>query len=377
MRNRLRFLITGGCGFIGAHAASRWSSNHDVLALDNLSRLGSECNLRWLRANDAVDFRRVDVRDAEEMAAIVRTFSPDVVLHLAAQVAVTTSVTDPGVDFAVNALGTFNILEAVRRHAPEAIFIYSSTNKVYGGMEQVGVHLRDGRYSYTGLEFGVDESQPLDFHSPYGCSKGAGDQYVRDFARIYGLPTVVVRQSCVYGTRQFGMEDQGWIAWFAIRAVLGKPVTIFGDGRQVRDVLWIDDLLDAYERVIDRIEVVRGRVFNLGGGPDFTLSLLELLDLLRAQRRAPVEHVFADWRPGDQRVFVSDIRRACTDLDWQPRVSPADGVDRLVDWVEKNRGLFDSARPEMEKTRRNGTRRREGDHAESDLAHPLERVGTL
>ena len=194
------------------------------------------------------------------------------VLHLAAQVAVTTSIADPAFDFAVNAQGTFNVLEAVRRHAPEAVVLYASTNKVYGGMEQVGVVLRDGRYAYTELPEGVNENQLLDFHSPYGCSKGTGDQYVRDYARVYGLRTVVFRQSCIYGTRQFGMEDQGWVAWFAIRAVQGRPVTIFGDGRQVRDVLWVGDLLDAYELAISGIEEVRGRVYNLGGGPDFTLS---------------------------------------------------------------------------------------------------------
>jgi CDP-paratose 2-epimerase len=347
MRDGTRILVTGGCGFIGTHAVNRWlSAGHEVLALDNLSRVGSDCNLDWLRARYALAFRRIDIRDAEEVAAAVRGFRPAVVLHLAAQVAVTTSVTDPGVDFAINAQGTFNVLEAVRREAPEAVVLYSSTNKVYGGMEEVGVVLRDGQYAYADRPHGVDEAQPLDFHSPYGCSKGAGDQYVRDYARIYGLRTVVLRQSCIYGTRQFGMEDQGWIAWFTIRTVQGRPVTIYGDGRQVRDVLWIDDLLDAYERAIDRIEKVRGRVYNLGGGPDYTLSLLELLDLLRAQSGAPVPHGFADWRPGDQRVFVSDVRRAAAELGWQPRVTPAEGVCRLYQWVQDHRDLFDdSGRP--------------------------------
>jgi CDP-paratose 2-epimerase len=342
MRDGMKILITGGCGFIGTHAVNRWSAGgHEVLALDNLSRLGSDCNLGWLRARFALAFRRIDIRDAEEVAAAVRGFRPDVVLHLAAQVAVTTSVTDPGVDFAVNAQGTFNVLEAVRRHAPEAVLIYSSTNKVYGGMEEVGVVMRDGQYAYADRPHGVDEAQPLDFHSPYGCSKGAGDQYVRDYARIYGLRTVVLRQSCIYGTRQFGMEDQGWIAWFTIRTVQGRPVTIFGDGRQVRDVLWVDDLLDAYERAMERIDQVRGRVYNLGGGPDFTLSLLELLDLLRAQSGVPVPHSFADWRPGDQRVFVADIRRAAAELGWRPSVTPGEGVGRLYQWVQENRDLFE------------------------------------
>jgi CDP-paratose 2-epimerase len=323
--------------------------HHDVLAVDNLSRPGAACNLDWLRAQHPLDFRRIDIRDAEEVDDVVRAFCPDVVLHLAAQVAVTTSVTDPGLDFGVNARGTFNVLEAVRRRAPDAIVLYSSTNKVYGGMEHVGVVLRDGRYAYDDRPMGVDEDQALDFHSPYGCSKGAGDQYVRDYARIYGLRTVVLRQSCIYGTRQWGMEDQGWIAWFSIRAVQGRPVTIYGDGRQVRDVLWIDDLLDAYELAINSIDDVRGRVYNLGGGPGFTLSLQELLELLKTCSGQPVEHSHADWRPGDQRVFISDVRRAREELGWQPRVAPAVGVQRLHDWVVANRDLFDrSGKPRTE-----------------------------
>ena len=316
--------------------------HHKVLALDNLSRPGSECNLEWLWAQFPLAFRRVDIRDGEEVATTVRLFRPDVVLHLAAQVAVTTSVADPAVDFAVNAQGTFNMLEAVRRHAPDAVVLYSSTNKVYGAMEEAGVVLRDGRYAYADLPQGVNESQPLDFHSPYGCSKGTGDQYVRDYARIYGLRTVVFRQSCIYGTRQFGMEDQGWVAWFTIRAVQGRPVTIFGDGRQVRDVLWVDDLLDAYELAICGIDEVRGRVFNLGGGPGFTMSLLELLELLKEQGGQAVEHSFTNWRPGDQRAFIADIRRAKEELGWQPRVAPAEGVSRLYKWVLQNRELFDT-----------------------------------
>jgi CDP-paratose 2-epimerase len=353
MRDSLRILVTGGCGFIGTHAVHRWAARHEVLALDNLSRPGAACNLDWLRARHSLAFRRIDIRDAEEVTMAVRSFRPDVVVHLAGQVAVTTSVTDPGVDFAINAQGTFNVLEAVRRHAADSVMLYSSTNKVYGSMEDVGVVLRDGRYTYADHEFGVDEDQPLDFHSPYGCSKGAGDQYVRDYARIYGLRTVVLRQSCIYGTRQFGMEDQGWVAWFTIRAVQGQPVTVFGDGRQVRDVLWVDDLIDAYERAIARIETARGRVYNLGGGPDYAMSLLELLDLLRAQGGAPVRHDFADWRPGDQRVFVADIRRAQAELGWHPQVTPAEGVSRLYEWVEQNRHLFDgTGRPRVEELAR-------------------------
>lgn len=342
MLGKMKILVTGGCGFIGTHAVNRWAGACEVMTLDNLSRIGSDCNLEWLRSRGfPLEHRRTDIRNSEELAEAVRQFQPDVVLHLAAQVAVTTSVTDPTLDFGINALGTFNVLEAVRQHAAKAALLYSSTNKVYGGMEEVGVELRNGRYSYANLDQGVSESQPLDFHSPYGCSKGCGDQYVRDYSRIYGLRTVVLRQSCIYGTRQFGMEDQGWVAWFTIRAAQGRPVTIYGDGRQVRDVLWIDDLLSAYERVIERIDQVRGRIFNIGGGPNFVMSLLGLLELLK-QRGAPLQHSFADWRPGDQRVFVADIRRAQAELGWQPQVSPAEGVAKLHAWVEENRNLFDA-----------------------------------
>ena len=214
-------------------------------------------------------------------ALLARHADADAVLHLAGQVAVTTSVADPRADFEINALGTFNVLEAVRTAAGgRPAVLYSSTNKVYGNLEHVRVVERDGRYAYEDRPVGVDEAEPLDFHSPYGCSKGAGDQYVRDYARIYGLKTVVFRQSCIYGTRQFGIEDQGWIAWFCVAAMTGQPFTIFGDGKQIRDTLWVGDLVDAYERALERIDAVSGEVFNVGGGPANTLSLHELVAML-------------------------------------------------------------------------------------------------
>jgi CDP-paratose 2-epimerase len=338
----MRILITGGAGFIGCHAARRFSPGHNVTVLDNLSRPGSRANLKWLQENDRVHFIEADVRRAEAMVKAVQETRPDAIIHLAAQVAVTTSVNDPRTDFEINALGTLNLLEAVRKHAPQAVLLYASTNKVYGGMEETGIVVRDGRYQYADLPRGVAENQPLDFHSPYGCSKGAADQYVRDYARIFGLKTIVFRQSCIFGTRQFGVEDQGWVAWFSIRSVLDKPVTIYGDGRQVRDVLWIDDLVDAYEAAILRSERLRGAVFNIGGGPDNQLSLLETLDHLERCEGRPLRHTFADWRPGDQKVFLADITWAQCDLDWKPRVSPEEGVKRLHAWVRQHRGLFES-----------------------------------
>jgi CDP-paratose 2-epimerase len=340
----LRILITGGAGFIGCNAAARFKrAGHDVTVVDNLSRAGSDANARWLTDELGIPVTRLDLREAEPIEAVVGRLQPDVVLHCAGQVAVTTSVTNPRRDFEDNALGTLNALEAVRKGSPRSIVLYTSTNKVYGGMEDVGVVLRDGRYQYADLPRGCDERRPLDFHSPYGCSKGAADQYVRDYGRIYGLRTVVFRQSCIYGYRQFGVEDQGWVAWFTIRAAFGAPVTIFGDGRQVRDVLFIDDLVDGFVAAIDRIDVSAGRIYNVGGGPQNQLSLLELVATLDALTGRKLKVSFADWRPGDQRVFVCDIAKARAELGWSPKVGSADGIAQLYRWVDSNRALFQAA----------------------------------
>lgn len=270
-----RYLITGGAGFIGSNYAARLiNQGHEVIIYDNLSRAGAVRNLEWLRTTFGEDAYRLivaDVRDTQRLIEAVR--GVDVVVHLAAQVAVTTSVTDPRSDFEINALGTFNVLEAARLSGKDPVVIYASTNKVYGGMENVAVVEGDTRWYYQDLPEGCPETQPLDFHSPYGCSKGCGDQYVRDYARIYGLPTVVMRQSCIYGPRQFGVEDQGWVAWFVIAALLKRRLTIYGDGKQVRDLLFIDDLLDAYDAAIERIDAVAGQIFNIGGGPQNSVSI--------------------------------------------------------------------------------------------------------
>jgi CDP-paratose 2-epimerase len=338
-----KWVITGGAGFIGCHASARLhGAGHHVVVVDNLSRRGADTNLAWLREQGVGDFIKADVSNADAMHAVLTKHADaDVVLHLASQVAVTTSVVDPRADFEANALGTFNVLEAVREAAKgrPAVF-YSSTNKVYGNLEHVRVVERNGRYAYEDRPYGVDESEPLDFHSPYGCSKGAGDQYVRDYARIYGLKTVTFRQSCIYGTRQFGIEDQGWIAWFCVAVTLGQPFTIFGDGKQIRDTLWVDDLIDAYLRAWERIDDVKGEVFNVGGGPNNTLSLRELVARLEEELGRKLSPSLADWRPGDQRVFVADIRKAERLLGWSPKVSTPEGVDRLLRWVRDNRNLF-------------------------------------
>jgi CDP-paratose 2-epimerase len=338
----MKWLITGGAGFIGCNAASRLARDgHAVVVVDDLSRRGSSMNLAWLKEQHLADFVEVDVRDASRLERLFRAHPDvDVVLHLAAQVAVTTSVTNPRRDFEINALGTFNVCEAVRQVAPHAILLNASTNKVYGGMDDVRVIERDGRYAYADLPHGVSELQPLDFHSPYGCSKGIGDQYVHDYARIYGLRTVTFRQSCIYGPRQFGVEDQGWVAWFTIAAVLGKPITIYGDGKQIRDLLWVDDLVDAYLAAVVNIERAAGSVYNLGGGPGNTLSLLELIAHLAASTGRPITPTFGPIRPGDQPVFVCDVRRAKTDLGWAPKIGVHTGVEQLLAWVQANTALI-------------------------------------
>jgi CDP-paratose 2-epimerase len=262
----------------------------------------------------------------------------EAIFHLAAQVAVTTSVTNPRDDFKINALGTFNVLEAARATGTNPVVIYSSTNKVYGGMEEAKVVEGPERYALADLPLGVAETWPLDFHSPYGCSKGTGDQYVRDYARIYGLPTVVFRQSAIYGERQFGVEDQGWLAHFAICATLGRPITIYGDGKQVRDMLYVGDLARAFERALDQIATVRGKVFNIGGGPGFTLTIWsEAGPLLEQLSGRKIDVRYGKWRPGDQRIYVSDIRKAERELGWKPEVAPKEGIARLWQWAQENK----------------------------------------
>lgn len=334
----MKILITGGAGFIGTHLVKHFSDRGDrVAVLDNLSRRGSELNLRWLEERiPGLEFIRGDVRDA---ATVVRAAQGrEAIFHLAAQVAVTTSVTNPREDFEINAIGTFNALEAARISQPNPIFIYTSTNKVYGGMEQAKVVEDPARYRLADLPLGVAEDWPLDFHSPYGCSKGAGDQYVRDYARIYGLRTVVFRQSAIYGERQFGVEDQGWLAHFVISATLGRPITIYGDGKQVRDMLYVGDLVRAFERAVEQIETVRGRVFNIGGGPGFTLTIWsETGPMLEHLSGRKLDVRYGKWRPGDQKIYVSDIRKAQRELGWKPEVEPKEGLARLWKWAQENR----------------------------------------
>ena len=337
------YLVTGGAGFIGSNYVQRLVQRGEkVTVYDNLSREGAQKNLGWLRktfGEDAFTVIAGDVRDASLIAEAAR--DADVIVHLAGQVAVTTSVNDPRDDFESNALGTFNVLEAARRSDRNPIFIYSSTNKVYGGMEDVELVEDVTRWRYKDLVNGCPESQPLDFHSPYGCSKGTGDQYVRDYSRIYGLRSVVFRQSCIYGPRQFGIEDQGWVAWFIIAALTDRPMTVYGDGKQVRDILYVEDLLNAYDAAVEKIDVAAGNVYNLGGGPENVMSVwAEFRPILERLLGDAIEVARGDWRPGDQRVFYADISKAKQELGWEPTIGVEAGIHKLFDWVKENKELF-------------------------------------
>jgi CDP-paratose 2-epimerase len=330
----VRVLVTGGCGFLGTNLAAALKARGDeVVVFDNLMRRGSERNRDWLEGLGGIELVRGDVREPDGLLAAAD--GCDAILHLAAQVAVTTSVVDPRTDFEVNALGTLNVLEAARASGRSPAVLFASTNKVYGGMEDLSIVEDGDRYAYADLPLGVPESRTLDFHSPYGCSKGSADQYVRDYSRIYGLPTAVFRMSCLYGPHQFGNEDQGWVAHFTISALRGDGVTIYGDGKQVRDVLYVDDAVDLYLRALDSGRQLDGMILNVGGGPENTLTLLELLDQLGRMIGRPVERQFGDWRPGDQRVYVSDIREARRTLGWTPTQGVEEGVARLADWVSR------------------------------------------
>ncbi len=346
----MRVMVIGGAGFIGCNTARRFLQRGDrVLIVDNLARRGSRANLEWLRGQGDVDFTQCDIRDYGQLTEVFANYrNVDVVVHLAAQVAVTTSVEEPREDFDINALGTFNVLEAVRNGTSDPLLIFASTNKVYGGMEDIKIvpaegavaDEKEGRYTYRDLPGGIPENRLLDFHSPYGCSKGAADQYVRDYARIYGIRSVVFRQSCIYGPRQFGIEDQGWVAWFTISAAVNRKLNIYGDGKQVRDMLHVDDLIAAYFAAIERSEEMNGRIFNIGGGPANTRSILGLVHFLERHlgRELPVE--FYDWRPGDQPVYISDITKAKRELGWEPKIDPEKGVAQLLEWVQANQSLI-------------------------------------
>ncbi|GAB7027043.1 GDP-mannose 4,6-dehydratase [Geotalea toluenoxydans] len=336
----MKLLITGGCGFLGSNlAAHAIGRGDDLVVFDSLYRAGSVDNLAWLKGQGRFRHVHGDIRNVNDITRLIREFCPDAVFHLAGQVAMTTSIANPRMDFEVNVMGSHNLLEAVRLYCPEAAVLYSSTNKVYGDLEQYGYEETPTRYVCTDRPRGFDETTPLEFHSPYGCSKGAADQYMLDYARIFGLNTVVFRHSSMYGGRQFATYDQGWVGWFCQKAVeskrgvLDEPFTISGNGKQVRDLLHADDMRALYFKALGAIEIARGQVFNIGGGIDNSLSLLELFSLLEELLDVKLNYTKLPPRESDQRVFVADVAKAEQVLGWSPQVSSRDGVKRMVEWV--------------------------------------------
>ena len=341
-------LILGGAGFVGSNLAYRILKTTDakVHIFDNLSRRGVHHNLKWLQGvagnSDRLKVTIGDIRDAALVQRAVQVATE--IYHFAAQVAVTTSIADPVLDCDVNVRGTLNVLEAARKGGRRPFLLFTSTNKVYGCMASQPVVAGARRYSCAG-NTGINESQPLDLQSPYGCSKGAADQYVRDYARTFDLPTVVFRMSCIAGPRQFGNEDQGWIAHFLYSALEDRPVTIYGDGRQVRDVLYVEDLVRAFEAVRSRMEKTSGEVYNLGGGVDNSTSILEIIELIEKVTGKKLHYEMERIRAGDQLFYVTDFGKLHRDTGWQPRVNVRQTLENMYDWWKRNRELFPSVVP--------------------------------
>jgi CDP-paratose 2-epimerase len=338
----MKYLITGGCGFLGSNIANEiMKQNDELVVFDNLYRTGSNQNLNWLREQGKFSFINGDIRNAGDVERTIRAQKPDVIYHLAGQVAMTTSLSDPRMDFEVNAVGSFNVLESVRKYSPATIVVYSSTNKVYGDLEWTRYEEGSTRYTTPDFPEGFPETIPLEFHSPYGCSKGAADQYMLDFYRMYGIRTVVFRHSSMYGGRQFSTNDQGWIGWFCQKAVEKKyrtgkePITISGNGKQVRDVLYADDMTSLYLKTVDKIDVIQGQVFNIGGGVANSLSLLELFSMLENELGIQLDYTTLPPRESDQRVFIADISKVKKYMNWVPLVGKDTGIRNMIKWVRE------------------------------------------
>ncbi len=335
----MRYLITGGCGFLGSNLAEEvLRQNQELMVFDNLSRLGSEKNLVWLQEKQGFQFSYGDIRNPEDVATIITQFQPDVIFHLAGQVAMTTSLQRPRYDFEINALGTINVLEAMRQSCPAATILYSSSNKVYGDLEWVRYVEEASRYVTPDFPLGFSEDTPLNFQSPYGCSKGTADQYVLDYCRMFGIKGVVFRHSSMYGGHQFSSYDQGWIGWFCQQALLQKqgaktPFTISGNGKQVRDVLHADDMKTLYFSAVNSIEKISGQAFNIGGGVKNSLSLLELFNLLENFLDVKLNYNVLPPRESDQKVFVADIGKAMRLFEWVPTVACDVGIGKTLDWI--------------------------------------------
>ncbi len=337
----MKIVITGGCGFLGSNIAhAMLNNNHDVIIIDNFYRFGSGRNHQWLVSQGtSFKFHKADVRSLCEIEEIIKKEQPDVLLHFAGQVAMTTSIANPFMDFEINVKGTLNILESIRKHSLNTIMGFSSTNKVYGDLEYITYRELEKRYEAVGYEKGFDENLRLEFHSPYGCSKGAADQYILDYSRIFGLRTFVFRHSSIFGDRQFATEDQGWIGWFCQKAyeiaynITKEPFSISGNGKQVRDILFSQDLIRCYELAIQNIDKVKGNVFNIGGGYQNSFSLLELFEYLEEKLGIEMKYYQLPWRASDQKVFIADISKAQNTFGWTPKINKFQGVDKMYDWV--------------------------------------------
>ena len=336
-----KVLITGGAGFIGSNlAASLCEAGYSVRIFDNLSRPGSPINLNWLKDNYSnFEFYEGDIRDNKSVVEAISGIHT--VFHFASQVAVTSSVSDPRSDFDINTIGTINLLEAARNSKRKPILVFTSTNKVYGALDYLTVNELETRYEFQDFPNGISEKTTLDFHSPYGCSKGAADQYMRDYARIYDIPTIVFRMSCIYGTRQFGTEDQGWIAHLLISIIKNHPITIFGNGKQVRDLLWVEDLVRAFRLAVEHIDITKGQIYNIGGGPANSISIWkEFGELSEELVGHSIDVQYAATHPGDQKIYISDTTKAKTDFGWQPEINREAGISKLYHWLLDNTSLI-------------------------------------
>jgi CDP-paratose 2-epimerase len=335
----MKYLITGGCGFIGSNLAAEVLRRGDELfVIDNLYRFGSDQNLQWLRTKGNFKYYPCDTRNTNDVETVIKEVNPDYIFHLAGQVAMTTSIANPRIDFETNGIGTFNILDAVRKYSPNTVILYSSTNKVYGDFEYLHFKEEEIRYICEEYQTGFPESITLDFHSPYGCSKGTADQYLLDFYRIYGIKTIVFRHSSMYGANQHATYDQGWIGWFCQKALdikngtAKEPFTISGDGKQVRDVLYCDDVVNLYFSAKD-VKDAYGQAFNIGGGIANSLSLLELFSMLEDELKIKMNYKQIPWRESDQKVFIADIAKAKKIIGWEPKITKSDGISRMLTWL--------------------------------------------
>jgi CDP-paratose 2-epimerase len=338
----MKYLITGGCGFLGSNLALEVLSRGEELHIfDNLYRESSYENLEWLKRKGNFKFIHADMRNLNDVENTIKSIKPDVIFHLAGQIAMAKSLRNPRMDFEINTLGSLNILESVRKYSPDSIIIYSSTNKVYGDLNYLKYQEKETRYVAVDYPNGFDENLKLDFHSPYGCSKGAADQYMLDYARIFGLKTVVFRHSSMYGGRQFTTYDQGWVSWFCKKAIetkrgiLREPFTISGNGKQVRDILYIKDVVDLYFKTIKNIEKIKGQVFNIGGGTKNSLSLIELFDILEKELEVKLNYKKLPWRISDQKIFVADIFKSKEKISWKPKISKLNGIKKMIEWIIK------------------------------------------